>query len=407
MKTDTYIFNVDDAKKYGINEAIFLANMKFWITQNKANGRNFREGRYWTYNSYEAFQEIFPFWSARQIRTIIDKLVELKVILKENKFNKQKNDHTNWYAFVNEDEWINVKALEQKIELTNLSSEEEINLWSDENVKQNEENNNILDLSDKNVKQNEENNNILDLPDKNVKQNEENNNILDLPDENVKQNQNSLDKKVSPPDEKVKSDLTNLSEHYQIYTQILNTDIVVVTHNCNIDKICFDFNDTDMVNKRINDLFKQYVNTLSPHWANVDMVRNELLFDPRPELNRKICWIIILKAFMEYPSWNKQFQNVKSLIGKIKKLKERYLENYYLTQKRIEMKQAAIQRAKEIKAEQEQSINEIEIQLQYMKDKLNSIKNIIPDYKYDQIMNLINQKKWMQAQTEILSIIEE
>ena len=373
MKTDTYIFNVDDAKKYGINEAIFLANMKFWITQNKANGRNFREGRYWTYNSYEAFQEIFPFWSARQIRTIIDKLVELKVILKENKFNKQKNDHTNWYAFVNEDEWINVKALEQKIELTNLSSEEEINLWSDENVKQNEENNNILDL----------------------------------PDENVKQNQNSLDKKVSPPDEKVKSDLTNLSEHYQIYTQILNTDIVVVTHNCNIDKICFDFNDTDMVNKRINDLFKQYVNTLSPHWANVDMVRNELLFDPRPELNRKICWIIILKAFMEYPSWNKQFQNVKSLIGKIKKLKERYLENYYLTQKRIEMKQAAIQRAKEIKAEQEQSINEIEIQLQYMKDKLNSIKNIIPDYKYDQIMNLINQKKWMQAQTEILSIIEE
>ncbi len=371
MKQDNYLFNVEVAKKYGVNEAIFLQNMKFWISSNKANGRNFKEGRYWTYNSYEAFQEIFPFWTARQIRTIIDKLVEQGVILKENKFNKQRNDHTNWYAFVNEDEWINVQAPKEFC-LTNLSDEDQETLWSDQNVKQNEEKQSISISSD----------------------------------ENVKQNEDLLDKKVSPLDEKVKSDLTNMSEHYHIYTHILNTDVVEVLANFDIEKICFDFNDTNLVNEKIRELFRKYVNTLKPHWSNEDMIRNELLFDPRPELNYKVCWIIILKAFMEYPSWNKQFQNVKSLVGKIKKLKEKYLENLYKTKKQEELREATIQRNIEYSKQKEISFDDIEKQLHKLKEKLNQIKNEISGEKYNYIVNLIEQRKWMQAQTELLELLE-
>jgi hypothetical protein len=80
-----YAFNVDLATKYGVNEAIFLNNLIYWINQNEANGTNFYKGRYWTYNTIEAYTKLFPFWSTRQIRTIMDKLEVEGVITKRVK----------------------------------------------------------------------------------------------------------------------------------------------------------------------------------------------------------------------------------------------------------------------------------------------------------------------------------
>lgn len=34
-------FNVEIATKYGMLEAVLLENINFWITKNKANGKNF------------------------------------------------------------------------------------------------------------------------------------------------------------------------------------------------------------------------------------------------------------------------------------------------------------------------------------------------------------------------------
>lgn len=69
-----YSFNVNIAVEYGVEEAIFLHNLYFWIAKNKANNKHFYEGAFWTYNSLEAFTELFPFWSQKQIRRIIKKL---------------------------------------------------------------------------------------------------------------------------------------------------------------------------------------------------------------------------------------------------------------------------------------------------------------------------------------------
>lgn len=48
-------FNPLLAKEVGIECAILLYNIEFWIEKNKANNKHFYEGRYWTYNSTKAF----------------------------------------------------------------------------------------------------------------------------------------------------------------------------------------------------------------------------------------------------------------------------------------------------------------------------------------------------------------
>lgn len=90
-------FCIDDAQKYGVEGAIVLANMRFWIAKNKANERHFYQGRYWTYNSARAFSELFPYWSPHQIRRILAKLVSDGVMV-VGEFNQNPYDHTKWYS---------------------------------------------------------------------------------------------------------------------------------------------------------------------------------------------------------------------------------------------------------------------------------------------------------------------
>ena len=67
-------FDPDVAWKVGGEEAIMCSNMQFWCDHNRANGQHFHDGRYWTYNSYETFREIFPCWTGKQIHRIMGKL---------------------------------------------------------------------------------------------------------------------------------------------------------------------------------------------------------------------------------------------------------------------------------------------------------------------------------------------
>lgn len=92
-----HVFDTDVAKKYGVNAAIILQNMAYWIMQNEANEMNFYDGRYWTFNSKRAYGELFPYMSAKQIRTAIEKLVEDGVLVTGN-YNKLAYDRTAWYS---------------------------------------------------------------------------------------------------------------------------------------------------------------------------------------------------------------------------------------------------------------------------------------------------------------------
>ena len=94
-------FDIEIAKKYGINEALIYNHFLFWIIKNKANEKNYKDGRYWTYSSIKALQNIFDYLSEKQIRIAINNLIDNKVLIKAN-YNSNPYDRTIWYAFVEE-----------------------------------------------------------------------------------------------------------------------------------------------------------------------------------------------------------------------------------------------------------------------------------------------------------------
>lgn len=119
-------FDVEIAIQYGINQAIILNNLFFWIQKNKANGKHFYDGHYWTYNSKKAFSELLPYMSERQIDYALSKLVKDGLIIKGN-YNKLSYDRTLWYALTNKAKEllkVPVESISQncKMEQTNLQN---------------------------------------------------------------------------------------------------------------------------------------------------------------------------------------------------------------------------------------------------------------------------------------------
>jgi len=92
-------FNVDVAKEVGIEKAIILNNFYFWIVKNIANNKNIHNDKCWTYNSYEALVELFPYLSYDQIKKHILKLEKDDILVSNKDLNANKWDKTKWYSF--------------------------------------------------------------------------------------------------------------------------------------------------------------------------------------------------------------------------------------------------------------------------------------------------------------------
>lgn len=99
--THIHSFDINLAKKYSIEEALLIAHFQFWIRINRTRNKNIIEGRCWTYQTIQQIKDHFPYWSYETVKYFIEKLVEKKVIIKQN-FNKRKMDKTCWYAFSDE-----------------------------------------------------------------------------------------------------------------------------------------------------------------------------------------------------------------------------------------------------------------------------------------------------------------
>lgn len=81
-----------------LDEAIVLNQLNYWIERNKDANRNFRDGHYWVYNSYEAWRkQDFPVWSATKIKRIFTSLEWKGIVLSAN-YNKLAIDKTKWYT---------------------------------------------------------------------------------------------------------------------------------------------------------------------------------------------------------------------------------------------------------------------------------------------------------------------
>ena len=112
-------FDVDIAQKLGVNCAILLKNLYFWIEKNKVNQRHYHDGYYWTYNSIKAFSELFPYMTERSVRYALNKLEEQGYI-KTGNYNQAGYDRTIWYAVTKKGKSILQNC---QMELTKLSNQ--------------------------------------------------------------------------------------------------------------------------------------------------------------------------------------------------------------------------------------------------------------------------------------------
>jgi uncharacterized Zn finger protein (UPF0148 family) len=93
--------NLALAVKFGTNESLFLTNLCFWVEKNKANRVNYHDGRYWVYNTMEAWAELFPYFSKDQIRRLITKMKNQGILLVAV-YNRVQYDRTQWYSVSDE-----------------------------------------------------------------------------------------------------------------------------------------------------------------------------------------------------------------------------------------------------------------------------------------------------------------
>lgn len=93
----SHSFSVDVAQKFGVDIALLLNHFSFWYKKNKADDVNLFKGDYWVRMKAKTLQDYFPYYSERQLRYMVDKMIELKLI-KRDEFNQKKNDRTKWYT---------------------------------------------------------------------------------------------------------------------------------------------------------------------------------------------------------------------------------------------------------------------------------------------------------------------
>lgn len=92
-------FDPEVAKDVGTDAAIILSNIEYWQAKNEANKTHYHEGKYWTYNSVEAFAKLFNYLTPSKIRTCLKNLEESGYVVSGN-HNKSSYDRTKWYSSI-------------------------------------------------------------------------------------------------------------------------------------------------------------------------------------------------------------------------------------------------------------------------------------------------------------------
>ena len=97
--SEIHAFKIEHATEFKSERiAIMITHFAHWIGVNQRANRHFIDGRTWTYQTMEEIQAVYPYWSIDQIKRLLNKMEELKIIRKGN-FNKVGFDRTCWYSF--------------------------------------------------------------------------------------------------------------------------------------------------------------------------------------------------------------------------------------------------------------------------------------------------------------------
>lgn len=136
METKSHSFSIEDAQKYGIEKAILLQNLRFWLDKELANSERDSEDSgpkvkehegadyVWTYNSARAFANLFPYMAPRSIGRWLGEL-EADGIIISGVFNKAAYDKTKWYTMPEYSLGQNGKSVSQNGQSTSQNGQSE------------------------------------------------------------------------------------------------------------------------------------------------------------------------------------------------------------------------------------------------------------------------------------------
>jgi hypothetical protein len=132
-KKSAYQFSIKLAEFYGVKEAIILNHLLYWVSHNqsKRSKAHYRDGKYWTYLSIHDLQITFPFWTERQIRTIMNSLVTKGAAIKGD-YGRKLYYRATWYT-------VDEGNIKSKYELNNKKKNDGKN-HSSSDIKNNEYN---------------------------------------------------------------------------------------------------------------------------------------------------------------------------------------------------------------------------------------------------------------------------
>ncbi|WP_395313137.1 conserved phage C-terminal domain-containing protein [Enterobacter sp. ECC-219] len=112
MPSRPIVINPDLAYSIGLNEAIALQQVNYWLKETTSGLE--RDGVRWIYNTNEQWLEQFPFWSESTLKRTFTRLKNLGV-LKVEQLNKSQRDMTNYYTINYESELLDeVKVTNSK-----------------------------------------------------------------------------------------------------------------------------------------------------------------------------------------------------------------------------------------------------------------------------------------------------
>jgi len=112
MPSRPIVINPDLAYSIGLNEAIALQQVNYWLKETSSGLE--RDGVRWIYNTNEQWLEQFPFWSESTLKRTFTRLKALGV-LKIEQLNKSQRDMTNYYTINYESELLDeVKVTKSK-----------------------------------------------------------------------------------------------------------------------------------------------------------------------------------------------------------------------------------------------------------------------------------------------------
>ncbi|MGL6123271.1 MAG: hypothetical protein ACRC1W_09695 [Shewanella sp.] len=90
-------FNVGIAIDYSPDMALWIGHLAFFMEYNLSINKNIHDGLCWTYDTLDALVERMPYFSRRQLETIINNSVKEALVQKGN-YNQTGYDRTCWYA---------------------------------------------------------------------------------------------------------------------------------------------------------------------------------------------------------------------------------------------------------------------------------------------------------------------